>query len=459
MRFNPFPYQQFCIERVIQDTAVGLFLDMGLGKTVITLTAIEDLKYNRFQMRRCLVIAPKRVAESTWTREAAKWDHLRHLRVSVCLGTRVQREEALKVIADVYVINRENVTWLVRHCGKQWPFDMVVVDESSSFKNPRAKRFRALAKMRPYIKRTVILSGTPAPNGLLDLWSQVYLLDGGARLGRRYTHYRERYFEPDQRGRDVIYSYKPKPGTDKAVWKLLDDICISMKAEEYLDLPDVTSVTVPVRLDKKAQAAYDKLEREMLLEVDESTIDAGSAGILANKLLQICNGAVYDEVRNVAEVHQCKIEAFTELVEGLNGQPALVFYSFQHDLTRLQKVLADTGLRVRQLKGPEDEDDWNSHKIDILLAHPASCAFGLNLQEGGNQVIWFGLPWSLELYQQANKRLHRQGQKEKVIIHHLVAEGGMDEDVMKALSDKCDTQDRLLEALKVRIQEIRRKAE
>ncbi len=406
------------------------------------------------------------MAEKTWSREASKWSHLKHLRVVTVLGSQAQRVRALHTPADVYVINRENVTWLVEYFRNDWPFDTVVVDESSSFKNPRAKRFKALTWVRPHVKRIVELTGTPAPNGLLDLWAQMYLLDQGQRLGKRITHYRERYFEPDQRNRDTVFSYRPKPGADEAIWRLVEDVCISMKAEDYLDLPDVTSVTVPVRLDKKAQAAYDKLEREMLLEVDESTIDAGSAGILANKLLQICNGAVYDEVRNVAEVHQyvaevhqCKIEAFTELVEGLNGQPALVFYSFQHDLTRLQKVLADTGLRVRQLKGPEDEDDWNSHKIDILLAHPASCAFGLNLQEGGNQVIWFGLPWSLELYQQANKRLHRQGQKEKVIIHHLVAEGGMDEDVMKALSDKCDTQDRLLEALKVRIQEIRRKAE
>lgn len=255
----------------------------------------------------------------------------------------------------------------------------------------------------------------------------------------------------------MIYSYKPKPGTDKAVWKLLDDICISMKAEDYLDLPDVTSVTVPVRLDKKAQADYDKLEHEMLLEVDESTIDAGSAGILANKLLQICNGAVYDEDSRVAEVHRCKIDAFLDLVERLNGQPALVFYSYRHDLDRLLRALSGTGLRVRLLKGPEDEDAWNNKQIDILLAHPASCAFGLNLQEGGNQAIWFGLPWSLELYQQANKRLHRQGQKEKVITHHLVVEGGVDEDVMKALESKSNTQEQLLEALKVRIQEIQRR--
>lgn len=457
MNFKPYAFQQYCIDRVIKDDAVGLYLDMGLGKTVITLTAINDLRLNRFLIHKCLVIAPKRVAETTWSREAKKWDHLRHLRISAVLGSKKQRLEALKNAADIYVINRENVTWLVEHYKTDWPFDMVVIDESSSFKNHKAKRFKALCWVRPHIKRIVELTGTPAPNGLLDLWAQLYLLDQGERLGKRITHYRERYFEPDQRSRDVIFSYRPKPGADEAIRKKIADICVSMKAEDYLDLPDVTEVIVPVELDSKAKALYTKMEKEMLLDFDETIIDAGSAAVLTNKLLQLCNGAVYDEQRKVTEVHQCKIEAFLELVEGLNGQPALVFYSYKHDLDRLQRALSGTGLRVRLLKGPEDEDAWNNKQIDILLAHPASCAFGLNLQEGGNQVIWFGLPWSLELYQQANKRLHRQGQKEKVIIHHLVVEGGMDEDVMETLEDKCDTQEQLLEAIKVRIQEMRRK--
>lgn len=457
MNFKPYAFQQYCIDRVIKDDAVGLYLDMGLGKTVITLTAINDLRLNRFLIHKCLVIAPKRVAETTWSREAKKWDHLRHLRISAVLGSKKQRLEALKNAADIYVINRENVTWLVEHYKTDWPFDMVVIDESSSFKNHKAKRFKALCWVRPHIKRIVELTGTPAPNGLLDLWAQLYLLDQGERLGKRITHYRERYFEPDQRSRDVIFSYRPKPGADEAIRKKIADICVSMKAEDYLDLPDVTEVIVPVELDSKAKALYTKMEKEMLLDFDETIIDAGSAAVLTNKLLQLCNGAVYDEQRKVTEVHQCKIEAFLELVEGLNGQPALVFYSYKHDLDRLQQALSGTGLRVCLLKGPEDEDGWNSHKIDILLAHPASCAFGLNLQEGGNQVIWFGLPWSLELYQQANKRLHRQGQKEKVIIHHLVVEGGVDEDVMKAIESKSNTQEQLLEALKVRIQEIQRR--
>lgn len=458
MKFVPHAYQSYCINRLLTDEAVGLMLDMGLGKTVIALTAINDLKRNRFMVDKTLVIAPKRVAEKTWNREASKWDHLQILRVKTVLGTASQRIRALNTPADVYVINRENVPWLVEYYRNDWPFDMVICDEISSFKNHAAKRFKALSWVRPHIKRIVGLTGTPAPNGLIDLWAQMYLLDQGQRLGKHVTHYRERYFEPDQRDRDHVFSYRPKVGADEVIRGLIGDICISMRAEDYLELPEVIPVTVPVTLDGKAQAAYDRMEREMLLEVDGEVIDAGTAAVLTNKLLQLCNGAVYDETRNVAEVHKCKIEAFMELVEGLNGQPALVFYSYQHDLSRLQKVLADTGLRVRQLQGPQDEDDWNARKIDILLAHPASCAFGLNLQDGGNQVIWFGLPWSLELYQQANKRLHRQGQKEKVIIHHLVVEGGMDEDVMEALGDKCDTQDRLLNALRVRIEEARRGA-
>lgn len=456
MKFQPHPYQRYCINRLISDETVALLLDMGLGKTVITLTAINDLRYNRFAISRTLVIAPKRVAEKTWSREASKWDHLKHLRVIGVLGTATQRIRALNTPADVYVINRENVPWLVDYYRNDWPFDMVVIDESSSFKNHQAKRFKALTWVRPHIRRIVELTGTPAPNGLIDLWAQMYLLDQGERLGKRITHYRERYFEPDQRDRDHVFSYRPKPGASEAIHERISDICISMRADDYLGLPDITSVTVPVTLDSKAQAAYDRMEREMLLEVDGEVIDAGTAAVLTGKLLQLCNGAVYDEARNVVEVHQCKIEVFMELVEALNGQPALVFYSYQHDLSRLQRALAGTGLHVRQLQGPQDEDDWNARKVDILLAHPASCAFGLNLQEGGNQVIWFGLPWSLELYQQANKRLHRQGQKEKVIIHHLVVEGGMDEDVMAALDEKCDTQDRLLNALKVRIEEARR---
>lgn len=460
MKYIPHSYQRYCINRLLTDEALGLLLDMGLGKTVITLTAVNDLKYNRFAVGKVLVIAPKKVAEGTWSREASKWDHLKLLRVIPVLGSLQKRVRALNTPADIYVINRENVQWLVEYYRNAWPFDMVVVDEFSSFKNHKAKRFKSLSWVRKHIRRFVGLTGTPAPNGLLDLWAQIFLLDEGKRLGPDYNGFRERYFEADQRDRDRIYSYGPKPGADESIRRLISDICVSMKAEDYLELPDCITNIVPVILDPKAQAAYKELEKKKILEVLEAIggeskiIDAGSAAVLTNKLLQLCNGAIYDEDRNVFEVHKCKIEAFMELVEGLNGKPALVFYNFQHDLERIKKALTGSGLRVRELKTTNDENDWNNRQVDILLAHPASAAYGLNLQQGGNHVIWFGLNWSLELYQQANKRLHRQGQTEKVIIHHLTVEGGVDEDVMAALQDKGSTQDRLMDALKARIDKV-----
>lgn len=455
MQFIPHPYQSYCIQRLLQDPDLGLFLDMGLGKTVITLTAVNELMYNRFQVGKVLVIAPKKVAEATWQREAARWDHLRHLRFSAILGGQAKRVKALNTPADVWIVNRENVPWLVEHCRNAWPFDMVVIDESSSFKNAKAKRFKSLTWVRRWIARLVELTGTPAPNGLMDLWAQVYLLDGGRRLGKTLGGYRERYFDPGQRSRDVIYRYDPKPGAADAIQAAIGDICISMSAGDYLTLPDMIVDDIPVALDPKAQAAYDELERKMLLEMDEAVIDAGSAAVLTNKLLQLCNGAVYDDNRHPVEIHRCKIEAFLETLEGLRGQPVLVFYNFQHDLERLLAALTGTGLRARQLRGPEAEAAWNARKVDVLFAHPASCAYGLNLQQGGNHVIWFGLTWSLELYQQANKRLHRQGQTEKVIIHRLAVAGGVDEDVVAALEDKGATQDALLRALRVRIRAAR----
>lgn len=422
---------------------------------MITLSAINDLEYNRFAVSRVLIVAPKKVAEATWQKEAKKWDHLKHLRFSTVLGSQTKRIRALNTPADVWVINRENIPWLVEYYRNAWPFDMVVLDESSSFKSHKAKRFKSLTWVRHSINRLVELTGTPAPNGLLDLWAQVYLLDEGKRLGTKITHFRERYFDPDQRGRDVVYSYKPKEGADAVIRQLIGDICVSMKAEDYISLPDCVYNDIPVVLDSKAAGAYKKLEAEALLQVDESTIDAGSAAVLSNKLLQLCNGAVYDEQRQPVEIHRCKIEAFLEAVESLQGQPVLVFYNFQHDLDRLTQALAGSGLRVRRLTGPADETAWNNREIDILLAHPASCAYGLNLQAGGNHVIWFGLNWSLELYQQANKRLHRQGQSEKVIIHHLVVQGGVDEDVVTALQAKGDTQEVLMQSLKARIEKVK----
>lgn len=452
MIFKPHNYQLYCINRVLSDPVLGLFLDMGLGKTVITLTAINDLKYNRFAVNRVLVIAPKKVAETTWINEAQKWDHLSLLRIVPVLGSKAKRIKALNTPGDIWVINRDNVQWIVDYYRNAWPFDMVVIDESSSFKNPDAKRFKALTWVRPHMQRFLELTGTPSPNGLKDIWAQIYLLDGGDRLYDSYYKFRARYFE--QSDRDG-YTYELKQGAEESIHNAISDICVSMKVEDYLELPECLTVDVPVLLDDKARIAYQKLEREMLLEIDESTIDAGSAAVLSGKLLQLCNGAVYAENRQVVEIHNCKIEVFLELIEGLNGKPALVFYNYQHDLARLHKALAGYNLRIRELRGTQDEKDWNEHKIDILLAHPASCAYGLNLQQGGNHVIWFGLNWSLELYQQANKRLHRQGQVEKVIIHRLVVAGGMDEDVIEALENKGATQDRLLTALKARIKKIK----
>lgn len=412
-----------------------------------------------FCVNKVLVIAPKKVAEATWQREAAKWDNVRFLRISTVLGSATKRVKALNTPADIYIINRENVTWLVDYYKNAWPFDMVVVDEFSSFKNHSAKRFKSLAAIRPHIRRIVGLTGTPSPNGLEDLWAQVYLLDAGVRLGKYFTHFRSRYFDPGRRSRDVIYSYDAKDGAGEAIMAKISDICISMKSDDYLQLPDITYDDVPVILDARAQKAYTELERKMVLQLDqEKVIDVTTAAGLSNKLQQLANGAIYDVDRSWVPVHDCKIEAFMELIEQLNGKSALVFYNFRHDLERLEAALAKTKLRVRRLAGPEDEKNWNAGKIDILLAHPASAAYGLNLQEGGNHVVWFGLNWSLELYQQANKRLHRQGQKEKVIIHHLICEGTRDADLLEALKQKDKAQEYVLASLKARIERVRLEA-
>ena len=458
MIFRPHAYQQHCIDQILRVKKLGLFLDMGLGKTVTTLTAIRELKYNRFQVRKVLIIAPKKVAEGTWTKEKDKWDHTKILRVSQVLGSQVKRIRALNTPADLYIINRENVVWLVNYYRNRWPFDMVVIDESSSFKSHSAKRFKALASVSPRIDRLVELTGTPSPNGLDDLWAQIYLLDSGERLEKKYTQFRERYFQPDKRGADgMVYSYTAKPGTEESILKRISDICISMKAEDYLQLPDITYHEIPVVLDEKSRKAYDDLERRMVLELpgDGEDISVTSAAALSNKLLQLANGAVYDEDHAVHEVHACKIEAFLELMESLRGKPVLVFYNFQHDRERIQKALSGSGLRVKELKTTRDEDEWNAGRIDVLLTHPASSAYGLNLQQGGNHVVWFGLTWNYELYTQANKRLHRQGQTEKVIIHHLVCSGTRDEDVMIALQKKDDVQNWVMESLKARIKAIR----
>lgn len=457
MEFKPHPYQAYCIDRVIKQPKIGLFLDMGLGKTIITLQAIYELKYNRFAVQKVLIIAPKKVAEATWQQEAQKWDGVGILRISTVLGGLSKRVKALNTPADIYIINRDNVTWLVGYYKNDWPFDMVVADESSSFKNHAAKRFKSLAHMYNHIKRMVLLTGTPTPKGLIDLWAQIYLLDQGQSLGRTYTSFRDHFFIPDQRSQTVIYSYKPKDTAENDVLRAISHLCVSMKSEDYLTLPPVIEDIVPVQLSPKAQRDYDEMETRMVLELVESgeEITAVSAAALSTKLQQLANGAVYDELRNVHEIHDCKIEAFKELIEQLSGKPALVFYNFKHDLERLKAALDKSGLVVKELRGAEEEREWNEGQIDVLLAHPASTAYGLNLQDGGNHVIWFGLNWSLELYQQANKRLHRQGQKEKVIIHHLISIGTRDEDMMAALEQKADAQEYVLQSLKARIDKVK----
>ena len=457
MRFIPHRYQQYAIERIINDERVGLFLDMGLGKTVITLTAINDLRFNRWAVQRVLVIAPKKVAEATWSNEAKKWDHLRQLRVIPVLGTQKQRIRALETPGDVWILGRDSVTWLCDYYRNAWPFDMVVLDESSSFKSPSSKRFKSLRLMLPRIRRLVELTGTPAPNGLEDLWAQIYLLDEGQRLGKTLTSYREAFFTQDFAWPGQMYrTYSPQKDAEDRIQAVLADLCVSMKAEDYLELPDYIEDVVPVRLDDKAKKAYDKLERDMLLEVMDQEITATSAAVLNGKLLQLCSGAVYDAEHVPAEIHGCKIEAFLETLEQLHGEHALVFYWFQHERDRLVKALDGSGLRVRVYTGAKDEEDWNAGKIDVLLAHPASCAYGLNLQQGGRHLIWFGFPnWTLELFQQANARLYRQGQERPVISHLLVVQGGVDEDVVAALHDKGDTQESLLQALKARIEKTK----
>ena len=450
--YKPHRYQQYVTDKMIALPFMGAWLDMGLGKTVITLTALHRMKYEMFCIRRALVIAPKKVAENTWSAEAAKWAHLQDMRISVVLGTEKQRKAALRVNADVYVINRENVPWIVKLYGNAWPFDVVILDESTSFKSHQAKRFKALKAIRPHISRLIELTGTPSPHGLMDLWAQVYLLDGGERLGRTISLYREIFFLPDKRNRTTIFSYAPKEGAADAIYRQLQDICISMKSEDYLTLPDMIVDDIPVALDPKARKAYSELERTMLLTVDEDQlVTAATAATLTGKLLQLCNGAVYDENGAILEVHDCKLEAFMETIEQLNGQHALVYYYFKHDRDRLLQVLGKTGLRVRVYSGANDERDWNAGKIDVLLAQPASCGYGLNLQEGGHHVIWFGLTWSLEEYQQANKRLHRQGQQYPVIVHRLIVQGGTDEDVIRSLESKDGAQEALLAALKARM--------
>lgn len=454
MIYKPHNYQSYCIQRIVQSPAVGLFLRPGLGKTSITLTAINVLRYQRWEIARVLVIAPKKVAEATWGKEAAKWDHLHNLKVVTVLGSTTKRIRALNTPADVYVINRENVPWLVDYYKQSWPFDMLICDESTSFKNSQSKRFKSLKLIRRFCKKVVLLTGTPSSKGLIDLWAQVYLLDEGARLGKNISQYRERYFIANTHGGHFT-DYKPKSDAEGAVLAAINDICVSMKAEDYLELPECIEHEIPVVLDEKAKHEYDTFERDLLLEIEDETITAQGAAVLTGKLLQFCNGAVYNADKQSVTVHDCKLDAYMELLEQLDGDPVITFYSFKHDLDRLLERLGKTKRRVRVYQGPQDEDDWNVGKIDVLLAHPASCAYGLNLQAGGRHIVWFGLNWSFELNDQGKCRLWRQGSEfDKVFIHYLVAQGCVDEDVMAAIRDRADTHEAVMSALKARLKKV-----
>ena len=444
MKYTAHGYQKKATERILQQKRVGLFLDMGLGKTVITLTAIKEL-IEDFAIWKVLVIAPKRVAEDTWSREHEKWDHLSGLRISKVLGTPAQRMKALKAEADIYVIGRDNVKWLVELMGKSWPFDMVVIDELSSFKNPSAQRFKALRKVIPASDRVVGLTGTPSPNGLMDLWAEIYLLDRGERLGTTISAYREKYFRAGARNGYIVYKWEPYSYSQKEIERKISDICMSMSAEDYLELPERMDNEIRIRLSPKEMKQYDQMEREQLLRIDDEAVVALNAAAVMNKLLQMANGSVYADGGDVVKIHEKKLDALEEIID-TTGEPVLVFYSFRHDLEAIKKRIPD----ARELESSEDIARWNRGEIPVLLCHPASVGYGLNLQDGGHVIVWYGLTWSLELYQQANARLYRQGQQKAVIIHHLIAEGTVDEQVMRALQHKDTSQSALLAALKER---------
>lgn len=453
MKYIPHDYQKTAYEFILTHQKAGLMLDMGLGKTVTTLTAINELMFNRFEISRVLVIAPKRVAEDTWSRESEKWDHTKHFQVSKILGSAAEREKAINADADIYIINRENVKWLVDcfRAKRMWPYDMIVIDELSGFKSCSSRRFRALKVVMPLVKRVVGLTGTPTPNGLMDLWSQIYLLDRGERLGKTVTGYRDRYFNPGMRNGYAVYTWTPKPEAETAIRNKISDICISMSAEDYLTLPERLDNIVEVKMSEKELKIYKDFEREQLMKLDEdSTVLALTAAAVSNKLLQMANGSVYDTDKKPVHIHDRKLEALEDIIEFSQG-PVLVFYNFRHDYDRLMERFEK--LKPGELKTSADISNWNAGKIKLLLAHPASVGHGLNIQAGGSIIVWFGLTWSLELYQQANARLYRQGQTRNVIIHHLVTSGTIDEDVMKALKRKNAGQAALLESIKARKEE------
>lgn len=444
MKYKAHDYQQYATEFVLEHPYCGLILDMGLGKSVITLTALWDLILDSFDCGRVLVVAPKRVAEDTWPKELAKWDHLRGLTYSLVMGSEKERRQALMKRAFIYIINRENVSWLVENY--RWDFDTLVIDELSSFKSAKAQRFRALKKVRPLIKRVIGLTGTPSPNTLIDLWPQIYLLDMGQRLGRFVTHYRERFFVPDKRNREMVYSYKPREGAEQRIYELIGDICISMKAADHLKMPDLIANRIDIQLNQQERKLYDTLKKDMVLKLKDGEIDAVNAAALSGKLLQMAGGAVYDSEGRTLRIHDRKLDMLEDLIEAANGKPLLVAYWYKHERDRIRERF-----QVREILTSKDIDDWNAGKIPVALMHPASVGHGINLQQGGSTLVWFGLTWSLELYQQTNARLWRQGQKHAVVIQHLVTAGTHDEDVMRALERKDMGQAALIEAVKARI--------
>lgn len=446
MQYKAHEYQKFATQFILSNPIAAVFLEMGLGKSVITLTALFDLCLDQFLIRKVLVIAPLRVARDTWPLEIEKWNHLDGLTYSVAVGTEGERMSALTKPADVYLINRENVDWLINKSGYSFDFDMVVIDELSSFKSYQAKRFRSLLKVRPKVKRIVGLTGTPSSNGLMDLWAEFRLLDFGERLGRYITQYRMNFFVPDKRNQQIIFSYKPKPGAEDAIYQQISDITISMKSADFLQMPKCVINEVEVKLSEKEKIIYDELKREMVVSLGEEEIDASNAATLSGKLLQMANGAIYNEEKSVLHIHDRKLDALEDLIEGANGKPVLIAYWYKHDLNRIKQRFP-----VREIQTSKDILDWNNGNVSLAAIHPASAGHGLNLQSGGSTLIWFGLTWSLELYQQTNARLWRQGQTSTVIIHHIISKDTIDEDVMKALKKKDKVQGNLIDAVKARI--------
>lgn len=451
-------YQKAGVSHIVEHTHCGLFLDMGLGKTVTTLTAVKFLMFEDLDIKNVLIVAPKRVAESVWSAEVDKWEHLKYLKISKIIGNEKQRKKALNEKANIFIISRDNIAWLVGYYGgSMLPFDMLVIDESSSFKNPKAIRFKALKQAQPSFKRVVILTGTPAPNGLIDLWSQIFLLDRGKRLGKTITQYREAYFKPDKRNGAIIYNYKLADNSEQEIHKQIEDICMSMKAKDYLDLPERINNYIEIPFDEETQKKYDEFEESQVLELfgDGKEISAVNAAALSNKLLQFANGAVYDELKHYHVVHDLKLEALEEIIENANGKPVLVAWTYQSDRERIHAYLKK--YKPKDLKNDQDIKDWNVGKIQVMLMHPASGGHGLNLQAGGNIIVWFGQTWSLELYQQFNARLDRQGQTQSVIINHLISRGTIDSEVLMALDRKTTKQDGLMEAVKAKIEKYKKK--